>query len=74
MSNMSYCRFENTLHDLRDCLDALQEYSASELMEDASQYEKPAIVQLIEVCKEIADDYDAADFEKARIKSEQYED
>jgi hypothetical protein len=21
MSNMSYCRFENTLHDLRDCQD-----------------------------------------------------
>ena len=25
MSNMSYCRFENTSHDLRDCLEAMQE-------------------------------------------------
>jgi len=25
MANMSYCRFENTLNDLRDCLNALQE-------------------------------------------------
>ena len=25
MSNMSYCRFENTLSDLRDCLNALKE-------------------------------------------------
>jgi len=74
MSNMSYCRFENTLHDLRDCLDALRDYSATELMEDASQYEKPAIVQLIKVCKEISDEYDAEHYERARIKSEEYED
>jgi hypothetical protein len=25
MANMSYCRFENTLADLRDCLEALRE-------------------------------------------------
>lgn len=25
MSNMSYCRFENTSNDLRDCLEAMQE-------------------------------------------------
>ena len=25
MGNMSYCRFENTLNDLRDCLEALRE-------------------------------------------------
>jgi hypothetical protein len=24
MSNMSYCRFENTLNDLRECFEALQ--------------------------------------------------
>jgi len=24
MGNMSYCRFENTLADMRDCLNALQ--------------------------------------------------
>jgi hypothetical protein len=26
MSNMSYCRFENTSNDLRDCLEAMQEF------------------------------------------------
>lgn len=26
MSNMSYCRFHNTLGDLQDCKDALEEY------------------------------------------------
>jgi len=25
MANMSYCRFENTLNDFRDCLSALRE-------------------------------------------------
>jgi len=74
MSNMSYCRFENTLQDLRDCFDALREYSATELMEEANEYEKRSIVQLIKVCKEISDDYDPENFEKARIKSEEYED
>jgi len=25
MSNMSYCRFQNTLHDLKDCASAVEE-------------------------------------------------
>ena len=25
MANMSYCRFQNTLSDLRDCVEALEE-------------------------------------------------
>ena len=36
MSNMSYCRFHNTLGDLRDCVDALEQMS--ELKEDADAY------------------------------------
>ena len=28
MDNMSYCRFYNTSHDLRDCLDALEDISS----------------------------------------------
>ena len=28
MANMSYCRFYNTSHDLRDCLDALEDISS----------------------------------------------
>jgi len=31
MSNMSYCRFENTLADLQDCYEALQEVSPEDL-------------------------------------------
>jgi len=29
MANMSYCRFENTLIDLQDCLDALNDRNIS---------------------------------------------
>jgi hypothetical protein len=29
MSNMSYCRFQNTLGDLRDCLEALNNRNIS---------------------------------------------
>ena len=50
MSNMSYCRFENTLPDLRDCLEHMDEL-------DLSDDESRARKRLIKVCKEIADDY-----------------
>ena len=35
MANMSYCRFENTLSDLADCVDALDEviYNHEEISE-----------------------------------------
>ena len=45
MSNMSYCRFENTLADLRDCY---------EYWEDAeSPTEKRAREQMVKLCKDI---------------------
>ena len=52
MSNMSYCRFNNTVNDLEDCRDALDSGEIS------SQEEKKEAKRLIEICKEIADNYD----------------
>lgn len=47
---MSYCAFENTLKDMRQCLDALREAgSMEELLEDASEYEAKAIKKMPEV-------------------------
>ncbi len=46
MSNMSYCRFQNTLNDLWDCKDHLDE--------DLSDDEERARKRLIELCREIA--------------------
>ena len=49
MSNMSYCRFENTLHDLKDCYEYMDEAK--------SESEIKARKRLVELCQEIAADY-----------------
>lgn len=59
MANMSYCRFENTYKDLQDCLEALEnEGGVTGVEEGANQYEKPYIRRLVELCIEIADNYE----------------
>ena len=50
MANMSYCRFENTLPDLKDCQESMDE-------ELNSQEEIRARRSLIRVCVSIAEDY-----------------
>ena len=47
MGNMSYCRFENTLRDLQDCIMALED---NELESGGS--EMNAAMQMIETCEE----------------------
>jgi len=47
MANMSYCRFRNTLTDLRDCLSALR--YADGFTEVESPDERAAAQQLYEV-------------------------
>jgi hypothetical protein len=49
MSNMSYCRFENTLRDLKDCYRNM----ANPESEDEKTFRK----LLVELCKKIADNY-----------------
>lgn len=51
MSNMSYCRFENTYRDLEDCLDAL--IDGKELSESEQRHKQ----WLIELCCRIAEEY-----------------
>jgi hypothetical protein len=55
MSNMSYCRFQNTLGDLFDCQEALDNGE----LEDGqlSDEEERAAKRLIDVCREIAHDH-----------------
>jgi hypothetical protein len=50
MSNMSYCRFRNTLQDLQDCLDSMDD-------NDLSPEEEKAKTRLIRLCERIASDY-----------------
>lgn len=50
MANMSYCRFTNTLSDLWDCRDALDE------RKPLSDEEYEAALKLVEMCREIVED------------------
>ena len=49
MSNMSYCRFENTNRDLWDCVQAMEEaYCLSEM--DLSKDEHEAMFEMADSC------------------------
>ncbi len=47
MSNMGYCRFQNTVADLRDCFDHLHD--------ELSPDEERARQRLVDLCKRIAE-------------------
>ena len=47
--NMSYCRFQNTLEDLKDCWENIDDNT------DLSESETKARLRLIKLCKRIAD-------------------
>ena len=53
MSNMSYCRFENTSSDLRDCLEAFRNGET----DDFSEHETRGCNHLIKLCKMIVDEF-----------------
>ena len=52
MANMAYCRFQNTVSDLRDCADHMDD--------KLSEEEQEARHRLIGICVEIADNYSNA--------------
>ena len=68
MANMSYCRFENTLADLRDCEKALG--NINDEVTEMSSYEKDALIKLIELCKTITDNWDMEEVQDIINESE----
>lgn len=56
MGSMSYCRFQNTLDDLRDCRDALMEMGDYE--KELDEEEARAAKRLLRICRELADDFE----------------
>lgn len=56
MPNMSYCMFENTLQDLRDCLEKLYNISCCGDRQ-LSPSEEKAKQELIKVCREISEQF-----------------
>lgn len=59
MSNMSYCKFRNTLPDLQDCVDALYESDGN--LSDLCEEERSAARALIRLCREVAEGFDEDD-------------
>mgnify|MGYP007125694611 CR=1 FL=1 len=53
MTNMSYCRFQNTLADLSDCVEFIYDDTA---LAEASFAERKACAKLVALCKSIAED------------------
>ncbi len=51
MSNMSYCRFENTSSDIDDCLEHIHD-------DDLSEREERAREWVIETCRKIVEEVD----------------
>lgn len=51
MSNMSYCRFENTTADMDECIEAIRNGDT----EGMSEYELDALKQFIELARDIVD-------------------
>lgn len=49
--NMSYCRFQNTVRDLRDCADHMDE-----LDEDSHVWEISSRKELIKLCARIVEE------------------
>ena len=47
MSNMSYCRFENTANDLEDCIEAIE----NEEINDLGVFEVQGLERLLEQAK-----------------------
>ena len=57
MSNMSYCRFQNTSMDLRDCVDAMEEaYDLPEL--DLSKDEMQSMNWMRQLCEKFIEEHD----------------
>ena len=50
MANMSYCRFENTFHDLQDCEEHMD-------CDDLSESEERYRDRIIQLCMDIAAGY-----------------
>ena len=57
MANMSYCRFQNTELDLRDCNNEMDDaYTLNDM--DLSSDEYKAMLRLVNLCQDVLDNYE----------------
>lgn len=57
MSNMSYCRFRNTLGDLQDCYENWDDNELDPENSDNDSAEVRARAKLLKLCKDIVSDF-----------------
>lgn len=69
MSNMSYCRFENTANDLRDCVDAMEEAGSMEEL-DLSRSELSSFKWMRSLCQRFLE---AAEHLENSAEDEEYD-
>lgn len=55
MGNMSYCRFQNTLSDLKDCVEAMYDIDGN--FQELSKEEARAAKALIVLCDDLVISY-----------------
>jgi len=56
MGNMSYCRFQNTEPDLRDCYENMDDFLAED--------EHKARIRLYKLCQKIVENFELEDLEE----------
>lgn len=64
MANMSYCRFHNTLSDLYDCVNALEDFLDNDENVISSNEERRKAKKLIEVCHDVAERWEPGDIDR----------
>lgn len=67
MANMSYCRFQNTQLDLRDCVDEMEQHEFFEDME-LSKDETYAMMQMFKLCKRFVKAYEELTFSDDKLE------
>lgn len=66
---MSYCRFQNTVRDFQDCVNAMNEGL------ELSSEEQRSFIRMVKLCREVAENYEGMDDDKLRkVSSDDDED
>jgi hypothetical protein len=60
--NMTYCMFENTVNALRQCRSQLIEEGFERTEAEAGEYERPHVMGLIELCRQVVKEFDEGEY------------
>lgn len=65
MSNMSYCRFHNTLYDLRDCAESFRD---DDLSPEKHNSRRAMIIEMIDLLTDIGAEIDEDGIDSAYME------